>query len=803
MKKHLFTLLLAALAAFQLNAQCDPGQSEVRLEVTPDYYWQEVSWKLTNVAGNLTYATGNLAGSGLQIFTYCVPNDECVIFHMMDSYGDGMAPDGIYRLYVDDVLIKENIGFNYGHGENTSFNCPPGSFCDNPLALNLGQYATADGSNTWYSFVPAETGTYQISTCELGNNCPTKIWVYDHCAGISITNNNLGTLFYADGGCANDPNGAVATLYLAGGQVYFVRIGYANGICNDQPINFTLSYEGPVVGCTDPEACNYQPLATVSGPCIYPGDPDCGDLPDLMVREDVLRNTLTPTIVPNADACAVEEGCIRGFGDRMTLRFTTQIQNIGVADYFIGETPPTPDTPSDQFVWDPCHNHWHYRGYAEYVLFDANGVSVPVGSKNGFCVLDLECSGGGVGKFTCGNMGITAGCGDIYDSGLPCQWVDITGIPAGLYTLVVRVNWDKTPDKTGRPEITYDNNWAQACFTIEYDNNGLPLVDVVDDCPQFTDCLGEVFGSAQPDCKGICNGPTLRGDWNEDLVRNDTDIAAYVDAAITDNDNATACNDLDASATLDVFDAALLQECTLHGDDPQYWGTRFPCQFPTGTMNPKDIVYLLPGMLDQNAKTFDIQIVNPYFKLYGFEFNVSGLHITGVEKLEDNFGAEWQFNAATGKLLALTATEQPLKKNILPTAFLRLHYDELTSDSAQVCISGITAIVNEKYVRSNALLADPNCVSTGASATLDPSQQAFRAIAIPNPAADQFGIFFDNPGAEPVNVTLSDAAGHPLRVFKGVREESVTIERGDLPAGLYLFRVEGSRGRVTGKVVVE
>lgn len=802
MKKHLFTLLFASLTAFQLAAQCAPGLSEVRVEVTPDYYWQEVSWKLTNVTGSETYANGSLSGTGLQVFTYCVPSNQCTLFRINDSYGDGMAPDGVYRLYVDNVLIMESIGVNYGHGETVPFNCPPGTFCDNPLMVTAGQYNTGTDADAWYRFVPDSTGTYQISTCELGNNCPTKIWVYDHCAGITIANNNLGTLFYADGGCPSDANGAVATLYLAGGQEYFIRIGYSAGSCNAQGINFSLTYEGPVVGCTDPLACNYQPLATVSGPCIFPGDPLCGDLPDLIVREDVLRSTLTPTIISNADACAVEEGCIRGFGDRVVLRFTTQIQNIGVADYFIGEPPPTPDTPSDQFVWDPCHNHWHYRGYAEYVLFDVNGVSVPIGSKNGFCVLDLECSGGGIGKFTCGNMGITAGCGDIYSSGLPCQWVDVTGIPPGLYTLVVRVNWDKSPDKTGRYEITYDNNWAQACFTVAYDINGTPVVDVVDQCLQFTDCLGVVFGDAQPDCNGVCNGTALRGDWNGDLTRNDTDVNGYVDAALTDIGDPTNCNDLDASGTLDVFDAALLQECTLHGDDPQYWGTRFPCQFPTGATNPKDIVYLLPGTLDTDAKTFDIQIVNPYYKLCGFEFNVSGLHITGVEKLEDNFGADWQFNAATGKLMALTTTEQPLKKNILPTAFLRVHYDELTGDGQTVCVSGITAIVNEKYNRSNAQLADPNCVSTGATATTDPGQGTLRAIAIPNPAADQFNIFFDNPGAEPVTITLTDAAGHPVRIFKGVREESVTVERGDLPAGLYLFRVESGRGRVTGKVAM-
>ena len=64
--------------------------------------------------------------------------------------------------------------------------------------------------------------------------------------------------------------------------------------------------------------------------------------------------------------------------------------------------------------------------------------------------MDLECSGGGSFQYGCGNMGISSGCGDIYDASLDCQWIDVTNVPAGDYTLVVRVNWDRSPDALGR-----------------------------------------------------------------------------------------------------------------------------------------------------------------------------------------------------------------------------------------------------------------------------------------------------------------------------------------------------------------
>jgi hypothetical protein len=794
-RMHRFLFLFLLLVPALLPAQCPPGERSIHLEIDPDQYWTEVTWRLTDLEDNVTYASGTAAGDGAQAYDYCIPANGCAVFRIDDSYGDGMAPDGIYRLYVDNVLVEESIGENYGHGETVAFGCPPGAFCDAPFVLTAGQTTTPGAADTWYLFTPDTTGQYRLSTCGLGNACASKIWVYDVCDAGVVHDNNLGTIFYAENGCAGDPLGASATMYLAAGTPYYIRLGYAAGNCNLAPLTFALEYVGPIVGCTDPSACNYEPLAAVSGPCIYPGDPECTDLPDLIVQEDVLRSSLEPAVLVNADDCPVEEGCLRGYGTRHLLRFTTRIDNIGTADYYIGQVPPTPTTPSTQFIWDACHNHWHYRGYAEYVVFDAAGTRVPLGSKNGFCVLDLTCSPGGSGKYTCTTMGISAGCGDIYDSYLPCQWIDVTGLAAGTYTLAVRVNWDQTPDLTGRPEATYDNNWAQACFTLEYASNGQPLFDFPNDCPVYTDCLGVPYGDAQPDCNGVCNGPAVRGDWDADTLRTATDLGAYLTAALYGNIAATPCSDLFADGMLDVYDAALLQECIVHGDDPAHWGTRFACQFPTGLANPDDIVYLLPGTLDTVAKTFDIEIVNPYSRQLGFEFEISGLQITSVENLDTAFGGDWHFY--NGRLLALAPTDEPLGKNILPKAFVRVHYSALTANT--VCISGIQGLVNDKYERSNGLVAEPACITVQTSGVTRP-EAAFGAYAVPNPAGEHVDIFFSNPGAQACNVSLIDATGRTLRRFDGVRGEAVTIERGGLAAGLYFYRVEGEAGSATGRI---
>jgi hypothetical protein len=789
-------LLLALLPSFSpVNAQCPGGQNAIRLEIDPDEYWYEVTWQITDGSGSTVYADGGCQNGNLTLFNYCVPTGGCVVFRIRDEYGDGMLPNGYYRLFLNGTLAHENIGGDYDHGENIYLACPPGSNCEAAFPLQQGLTLTENGNEHWYVYTPDSTGTYAISTCGLDNQCPSKIWVYDYCTGLVPANNQTGAIFYADQGC---DNGATATLYLAQGITYYVRVAYASGNCNNAPLAFDFSYLGPVVGCTDPTACNYNPLATVSDTnCIYPGDPDCPDAPDLVALEDVLRNSLQLDFIANADQCAVQEGCLRGTGNRYILRFTTHIKNTGTQDYYIGETPSNPNIPSDQFLWDPCHNHWHYRGYAEYLLYDDAGTRIPIGTKNGFCVLDLECSDGGLGQYSCGNMGISAGCGDIYDAFLPCQWVDITDIPAGAYTLVMRVNWDKSPDKLGRIEKDYNNNWAQACFTLAYDGT-TPVVDFLDEqCALYTDCAGEAFGDAQPDCNGICNGPSLRGDWDQNTQRDDADRQAYLAAALSDA-AASNCLDLHADGAIDVFDAALLQECSRYANDHDHWGLAFPCQFPGGVENEEDIVYLLPGSLDTTAKTFDIQMVNPYNKIMGYEFSVSGLEIASVENLSDSFVGDIQFDA-DGEILALSATEECLNKNILPTSMLRVHYSALTAP--EVCLSQVTAVVNSKYQRSNALLASPNCTSTGLVSTSGPGQAAFEVFVQPNPFRERTTIFFENAAAEPVNITLSDATGRVVRSFERVRAESVTIERGSLGAGVYTFSISSPKGVVSGRIM--
>jgi hypothetical protein len=308
------------------------------------------------------------------------------------------------------------------------------------------------------------------------------------------------------------------------------------------------------------------------------------------------------------------------------------------------------------------------------------------------------------------------------------------------------------------------------------------------------------LGNARLDCEGNCGGPALKGDWNKDTLRNVVDVNAYLAAALVDSAMVSPCSDLFDDSQIDLYDAALLQECELHENDANHWGVRFACQFPTGLLNEKELVYLLPGTLDENAKTFDVQLVNPYSKIIGYEFNVSGITIESVESLSPAFDGAITFDQ-TGEIIALSPTESSIKKNILPGGLVRIHYSG--TPAPKVCISAVTTIVNDKYQRSIGLISDQNCVNTSTVGTQTAYLRNSELFIQPNPFQESVQVFFANPEAEPLHITLSDMTGRVVRSFQQIREESVTFTRGNLAAGMYMVSVRGKDGVRTGIVFGE
>jgi hypothetical protein len=137
--------------------------------------------------------------------------------------------------------------------------------------------------------------------------------------------------------------------------------------------------------------------------------------------------------------CAIREGCVRAGGWRTLLRFDVAVVNIGRSDLVLGDPTSAPHL----YEWSPCHEHYHYRGLITYEIFNLRGRVVARGAKQAFCLRDnykyLRNAPDSHG-YDCEFQGLTAGWEDVYDKSLDCQWLDVTGLKPGTYTMRATVN---------------------------------------------------------------------------------------------------------------------------------------------------------------------------------------------------------------------------------------------------------------------------------------------------------------------------------------------------------------------------
>ncbi len=161
---------------------------------------------------------------------------------------------------------------------------------------------------------------------------------------------------------------------------------------------------------------------------------------------------------------------------RKLLRFTTEILNYGAGPFEIrgdrshtsqgfdidqvvyrsdGSTRRRETNASVRYAGDG-HDHYHVKRLATYHLWSTRGTLRD--SKIGFCFFDTNArylslprapstrryvqSGCGTRRSLHTRSGISVGWGDKYPWNFAYQWIDITGLPTGTYTLRVMVDID-------------------------------------------------------------------------------------------------------------------------------------------------------------------------------------------------------------------------------------------------------------------------------------------------------------------------------------------------------------------------
>jgi len=154
-----------------------------------------------------------------------------------------------------------------------------------------------------------------------------------------------------------------------------------------------------------------------------------------------------------------------------------------------------------RYTRSPDHQHWHLLHFDRYELRRPNGRQAVVRDrKSGFCLGDRY----GVSdpalpakppkpayRSRCGleqpglwgvREGISVGYGDDYAANLEGQYLRLSGLRAGRYLLVHRVNGDRR-----LVEASYANNAASLLLRVRW-RRGAPHIRILAVCPDAAQC---------------------------------------------------------------------------------------------------------------------------------------------------------------------------------------------------------------------------------------------------------------------------------------------------------------------------
>ena len=153
-----------------------------------------------------------------------------------------------------------------------------------------------------------------------------------------------------------------------------------------------------------------------------------------------------------------------------------------------------------RYVQSRDHEHWHLLDFERYELRQVGGTRRVTDRKTGFCLGDRyrargralppappaprytsRCGLGATGRLHLVE-GISVGYGDDYPANLEGQSLPLSGLVAGRYLLVHRVNVRRRLHETD-----YGNNASSLLFRLRW-RTGTPRVRVLRGCPDSERC---------------------------------------------------------------------------------------------------------------------------------------------------------------------------------------------------------------------------------------------------------------------------------------------------------------------------
>ena len=410
--------------AYPLN--CD-GLTYVNIEVGGGSWASEVSWELNGLQGQTGSAEACL-------------EDDCYIFNMYDSYGDGWNGNTVTISDGENILLTGTLESGsegvLSFALNYDGECGPVYGCMDSLALNFDPLATSDDNSCLYPEVGCMDSlalNYNPAATEDDGSCTYPL----DCEGLTTIMIEVGGGFYdseiswelngvqgesgstescLENGCytfnmydswGDGWNGATVSVTTTNGDVLVsgtLEAGTSGALL------FSYNEDcGYVNGCTDSTALNYDSTATIDdGSCEYEqGACDAGYIEDCNgncapenwlgdgICDDGAYTSGGFDIYFNCDAFAFDGGdCdggsdstfVYGCTDQLALNFNPEATiDDGSCEY--------EQTSCDSYTVMMQMNDSYGDGWngSEYVI-SSNGIEVATGTfTSGYDATDNLC----------------------------------------------------------------------------------------------------------------------------------------------------------------------------------------------------------------------------------------------------------------------------------------------------------------------------------------------------------------------------------------------------------------------------
>lgn len=217
MNKFLVVLTLFLFSKTRLYSQCPNGQSLLEITIVPDFFTDEISWKVLQNSTQILAGTSNSD----QI---CVDTSQCIVVVVNDAGNDGICcayGNGYFEVFLDSKKIGN--GSSFGSVDSTYFNCP---IPDNPIE--------DDGVTIPSAFSPNGVGNEKNNTFSIIVNEKVAFidfFIYDRWGELIFESDNL---YFSWDGTFKEKN------CMSGIYAYQVVIIYDDGTKKIKTGNITL-----------------------------------------------------------------------------------------------------------------------------------------------------------------------------------------------------------------------------------------------------------------------------------------------------------------------------------------------------------------------------------------------------------------------------------------------------------------------------------------------------------------------------------------------------------------------------------